>query len=74
MTGGKAVFALDGAFPDGGDAVSGLKKLLRYFYITNDIIRELLIPETLIAFGLACEFAAMLMPEASVYENSNLVP
>ena len=70
---GALKIALDGAFPDGGDAKTLQRKFPVRLDVANDVVVELVVPEISVAFGTAGELAAMLVPKTPVDENGHAV-
>ena len=70
---GPLKFTLDGAFPDGCHAVAQQRKFPVGLDVAYYVVRKLVVPEGTVALGAACELAAMLVPEATIYKHDHIV-
>ena len=66
-------FPFEGAFPNGGYAVTHERKLAEGFYITDNVVCKLIVPKGGVAFGAAGVFAAMLVPKTAVHKDDHIV-
>tara|TARA_R110001592_G_scaffold99669_2_gene283802 strand:+ start:170 stop:607 length:438 start_codon:yes stop_codon:yes gene_type:complete len=70
----KTSFAFQSALPDRTNAPASIGKGQILFPVALDILRDLLLPETLVALRPAEQVAIMAVPETSMNENHGAAP